>query len=73
MPTSSQTGTKATSALPGTVNSGSFASGAVRATGDFRSRNPPPNARTIKNPPRTGTITRAAARDAVHAIMQTRA
>lgn len=36
-------------------------------------RKAPPNARTIKDPPQVGTITRSAAREAVRAVMRERA
>ena len=70
MPSPSQTGR--TSDVPMTLTSGSSGSVSARAT-DFRSRKSPPNARTIKSPPCTGTITRADARNAVLAIMRARA
>lgn len=45
----------------------------VRGSGAYVPRKPPPNARTIKEPPQIGTVTRAAVREAVRAVMRERA
>lgn len=47
--------------------------GRLRESAIYVPRKAPPNARTIKDPPAVGTITRAAARAAVRAVMRERA
>lgn len=49
------------------------AAGHLRESAIYVPRKAPPNARTIKDPPQVGTITRAAAREAVRAVMRERA